>query len=187
LVNVKSILSALLVGGFLSLVGSGCGSSESDDAAGGSTNSGTGGVASPLGGSPGQAGASGGKAATGGVPGAAGAATGGSPGGTSGTGGAASAGGPGVPGDTRLVDLDDAEKARFCDWYASKLGGYGHRAECAMGPRQFYADQAQCVTLAFDLDCPPITVENLAECVEAQAPSEGCDRPYEQCHWLWCQ
>jgi hypothetical protein len=94
---------------------------------------------------------------------------------------------PDVPPETLLDDLDEAQKAVICDWNAELVGGYGHVDECGMGPRVFFADQAECTMYAFDWDCEWVTVQNFSECAVAQKASGGCNRPSEQCSWQLCR
>jgi hypothetical protein len=55
-------------------------------------------------------------------------------------------GGSGLPANTRLVDLTEAQRARLCDWSVEKLGGYGDKCDAA-GTFRFmsYPDEAACV------------------------------------------
>lgn len=165
-----------------------CGSSGADGSSGGSQGSG-GAVVQLSGGAPG-AGASNGGMGTGGAAANSGAGGGAALGGaatSAGGSGGASAGGPNLPGGTKLTELDATQKATFCDWWASLLGGYGHVAQCLIGPRPFYEAQAQCVQFGLTYSCPLITVAQMTECVQAQVPSNGCDKPDEHCHWLDCK
>jgi hypothetical protein len=183
--RVKRSTSLCVVLSAVALGTCGCGSSGSEDGDGGGSPSGG---AIQLSGGAGGASETGGTSASGGGTknGGSGGSAANSSGGTSTSGGSSSSGGPNLPNSTRLVDLDPSEKATLCDWYASKLGGYGHVTQCPMGPLQVYVDQAQCVSVGLDYRCPPITVANLVECVEAQVPSGGCNKPDAQCHWLSC-
>lgn len=163
------------------------GGSEQTEGGGGSSSGGEqgGAGAQPLGGqvSGGQGAVSGASAGTNST-GGGGSATGGSESG-------GSAGGPAddepnLPGNTKIKALDDAQRAILCDWYASKLGGYGHVTECVTGSVKVYDSQAQCVEVGLRYACPIVTVAQVAECTLGQVPSGGCDRPDEHCHWLDC-
>jgi len=184
-----------------------CGSSEPNDydsTEGGASNSGASGAgATGLAGSSGaRAGAGGGTSGAAGNPGevrGGGSTSGGATGGSR-EGGAAGAnagkagegqGGitdaPDVPPETLLDNLDEAQKAVICDWNAELVGGYGHVDECGMGPRVFFANQAECTMYAFNWDCEWATVRHFSECAVAQKASGGCDRPTEQCSWQFCR
>jgi len=195
---------------------SSCGSSESNESdsksEGGASNSGSGGTSaggtsaggtSAGGTSAGGASSGGTSVATGGIPGnpvgrgggsnTAGGATGGSQGGADAGAGNAGEGGVGstdalpVPPNTLLDDLSETQKAAICDWNAELLGGYGHVDQCGMGPRVFFADQAECTLYAFNWDCEWVTVQNFVNCAVAQKASGGCNRPSEQCSWQFCR
>jgi hypothetical protein len=191
------------------LILSSCGSSKPDESEskseGGASNSGAGGAGATAGlsDSGGSSGASAGTGAAGGATGNSGGrggggnATGGATGGSLDAGGAGAAkagesgggaaGGPDVPPETLLDDLDETQKTVICDWNAELVGGYGHVDECGMGPRVFFADQAECVMYAFNWDCSWVTVRNFEECAVAQKASGGCNRPSEQCSWQLCR
>jgi hypothetical protein len=189
---------------------SSCGSSEPNDpdskSQGGASDSGASGAGatSGLGASSGAragaagaaSGASGNSGGRGGVGSSSGAAAGGGSQDGGGAGASAGKGGesggdssdaPDVPPETLLDDLDEAQKAVICDWNAELVGGYGHVDECGMGPRVFFADQAECTMHAFDWDCEWVTVQNFSECAVAQKASGGCNRPSEQCSWQLCR
>jgi hypothetical protein len=191
-------LGCCLLGG-LSLVIMACGSSSSDGSGGAA---GVGAAGSAAGSS--QGGVAAGGAASGGTPsaGAAGERAGGAGATQAGSGGEASTNGgngaesgagggetgdlPDLPADTKVKMLDDAQRGVLCDWYASKLGGYGHETECLTGSVKVYDTKAQCVEVGLRYDCPLVTVAQVAECTLGQVPSGGCVRPGEQCHWLDC-
>lgn len=192
LTDVRS-LCCVLCG--LSLTFTACGSSSSNGGSGGSGTNAAGadqsdaGVSSAGGSSGGTAGEQGGSA------GAAQAGTvsmgGGGASQTGGTAGKSAGGGssgdqPDLPGELKVKALDDAQRAVLCDWYASKLGGYGHETECLTGSVKVYDSQAQCVEVGLRYQCPIVTVEQVVECTLGQVPSGGCDRPDEHCHWIDC-
>lgn len=205
LTRVRSRCWCALCG--LSMTFTACGSSSSDGSNGGAGTNAAGadqndaGTSSTGGSSGGTAGGSSGGAASGssgeqaGGSGAAQAGTvsigGGGASQIGGTAGKSSSGGssgdqPDLPGDIKINMLDDAQRIILCDWYASKLGGYGHETECLTGSVKVYDSQAQCVEVGLRYQCPIVTVAQVAECTLGQVPSGGCDRPDEQCHWLDC-
>jgi hypothetical protein len=172
-----------------------CGSSESNKSQprpeGGASDSGASGVSATSG----DTSEGGTSAGTGGIAvgrGGGSNTTGGSHGGADGNAGRAGesgggSDGPPVPPDTLLDDLSETQKAAICDWNADLLGGYGHVDQCGMGPRVFFADQAECTMYAFTWDCEWVTVQNFVQCAVAQKASGGCNRPSEQCSWQLCR
>lgn len=88
----------------------------------------------------------------------------------------------------RITALDDTEKGQLCDWYVALLGGYGASNSCPnFGSIEVYESQAVCVSAGLRFNCPLVTVAQFEECARAEAPSGGCDKPDEHCHWLLCK
>jgi hypothetical protein len=190
LTRVRSLCCWVLCG--LSLTLTACGSSSSNGGSGGTNSAGAdqndAGKSSAGGSSGGAAGAqaSAGAAQAGTVStGGGGASQAGGSAGKSAEGGS-SGDEPDLPGEVKIKALDDAQRAVLCDWYASKLGGYGHETECLTGSVKVYDSQAQCVEVGLRYQCPIVTIAQVVECTLGQVPSGGCDRPDEHCHWLDC-
>ena len=61
---------------------------------------------------------------------------------------------PGIPGDLRLVDMNDAQTAQFCAWYIERWGGEGAAAVCSDGTPRTGGNMEECVT-AFSFPTRP--------------------------------
>jgi len=111
--------------------------------------------------------------------------------GASGTsaGASGSAGSDGFPAidpnqDARMLSNSDA--GELCDWLNAKLGGYGTINMCSQGSVKNDADQANCIANDFMYQCK-VTVAQVHTCIDAEAPSKGCDVVFDSCHPLLCQ
>jgi hypothetical protein len=153
-----------------------------------------------------EGGAAGAPAATAGQSGApttsggeanAGEASGGSPsiGGTTGGGGAvaSSGGSSGGGGDLPPLDptadtrgLSDSDKGVLCDWMNDKMGGYGKMFTCSSKTVMNSPSQAVCISTFFNFQCE-VTVQDVATCTIARAPSHACNTEFDSCHQLFCQ
>jgi hypothetical protein len=175
----------------------GCGSSSSDDGAGGAAAASAGKSGAPTtnagttsGGSSNAGQANAGEANAGRAD--AGAT---SAGGTSAGGGAAGSGGAvsGGSGDLPQLDpsadarkLSDSDKGVLCDWVNDKLGGYGAMFECSGMTVMNDPSQAICISYFLNFQCE-VTVQDVTTCTLARAPSHACNREFDTCHQLYCQ
>lgn len=181
---------ALTVGTLLTVASlAGCGASDSEG-----SNGGAGAGAASNAGSPTSGGASGsgegGSAALGGsTPTGGSSAKGGSTGAAGASSSAGEAGLPSIDPNTKLSALTPDQQAKYCDWAAAQLGGYGKFNQCAGGGSvTVYKDQADCESQAFLITCgDTLTIAQLEECTQAQGPTGGCALPEAHCHWLHCR
>lgn len=83
----------------------------------------------------------------------------------------------GVPGDKKLVDLTQAERAQICDWSMGKLGGYGVTCNTSDWTAMSYPDQAACVD-----DAP--TASTTPDCTATVKQDEACVSSLKPCSTL---
>ena len=96
------------------------------------------------------------------------------------------AGLPAIDASAPVNALTDAQKGALCDWLSAELGGYGVSTDCGHGTSVANAmSQAQCISTRLTFRCT-ITVGQLETCIEAEAPSLGCNFPMPQCTPLLC-
>ena len=84
-----------------------------------------------------------------------------------------------LPGDLLEIDLTDAQRAAFCDWWMDRHGGEGTITSCSLPPPggHFTAGLVGCATLhrADFPDCR-VTVQDWYNC-ELSEPYWWCVRP----------
>jgi hypothetical protein len=82
-----------------------------------------------------------------------------------------------------MATLDKAQLGDICDWMYSLLGGYGQVVHCpASAMMTNPADQAECVAEhSYSAAGCPLTLGQFETCIEAEAPTKGCDTPDPQC------
>jgi hypothetical protein len=168
----------------------GCSSSSPDSAnsvQGGAAgvNGGVAGAQTVGGGGPGGSGTGGTSSAGSSAGGAAGGTSGSGTGGTSAGGNAGNVPALDPTADVRTLSADD--KGVLCDWMNETLGGYGLMTTCAPGMTvSNNPNQSVCVATSLGFQCK-VTVQDVETCIQAQAPSHGCDRETSACHQLNCQ
>jgi hypothetical protein len=90
----------------------------------------------------------------------------------------------GIDPQTDVQTVSDVQKGQLCDWMNEKLGGYGQSYVCGGGVLHNDDNQAACVRAVFTGACV-LPLEKLVACVEALAPTHGCDRHYDLCRPLY--
>jgi hypothetical protein len=95
----------------------------------------------------------------------------------------ADAGLPPIDPSLMMAGLADAQLGEICDWMYTLLGGYGQVVHCpASVTITNEVDQAACIAdHSYNVAGCPLTVGQFETCIEAEAPTQACDRPDPQC------